>query len=83
MAGKKKKKLATKRTKATAPTGKADTEFVQEAYEDSLKKKLGVFFDAVHREEAETNFVNGLSVLREARERAIQLVQGDSALADH
>ncbi len=83
MAGKKKKKAAKKSTKATAPTGNADTEFVQEAYEDSLKKKLGVFFDAVHREEAETNFVNELTILREARDRAVQLVQGESASADH
>jgi hypothetical protein len=81
MARKKKKKAATKDTKTTASTGKAETDLVQEAYEDVLKKRLGIFLDAVHREEAETNFVSGLSMLRDARVRAIQLVQGDSASA--
>ena len=81
MAGKKKKKkkAATEGTTATAPMGKADTDLVQEAYEEVLKKRTGIFLDAVHREEAETNFVSGLSMLRDARDRAIQLLQGNSA----
>ena len=83
MAGKKKKKSDTKGTKAAAPTGKADTAVVQRAYEDSLKESLATYFLACGNDpkEAEENFLAGLSILRDARDRAIQLVQGDSASA--
>jgi len=58
-----------------APT-KADEELVQEAYGDALKKLLGVFFDACidNHQDAETRFVNGLKILRDARDRALELV---------
>ena len=79
MAGKKKKKS----TKAIAPKDNADTVVVQRAYEDSLKESLVTYFLACGNDpkEAEENFLAGLSILRDARDRALQLVQGDSASA--
>ena len=58
-----------------APT-KTDEELVQEAYEDALKKRLGEFFDACidNQQDAEAKFVNGLKILRDARDRALELV---------
>jgi len=58
-----------------APT-KTDEELVQEAYEDALKKRLGEFFDANidKHQDAEAKFINGLKILRDARDRALELV---------
>jgi hypothetical protein len=58
-----------------APT-KADEELVQEAYGEALKKRLGGFFDACidNHQDAEARFVNGLKILRDARDRALELV---------
>ena len=79
MAGKKKKN----RTKAAATKANADTVVVQRAYEDSLKESLVTYFLACGNDpkEAEENFLAGLSIMRDARDRALQLVQGDSASA--
>jgi hypothetical protein len=79
MAGKKNKKG----TKAIKPKDNTDTAVVQRAYEDSLKESLVTYFLACSNDpkEAEENFLAGLSILRDARDRALQLVQGDSASA--
>ena len=79
MAGKKKKKS----TKAATIKDNADTVVVHRAYEDSLKGSLATYFLACSSDpkEAEENFLAGLSIMRDARDRAIQLVQGESACA--
>jgi hypothetical protein len=81
MAGKKKKKS----TKAIEPKDNADTVVVQRAYEDSLKESLATYFLACGNDpkEAEENFLAGLSIMRDARDRALQLVQADSACAPY
>ena len=83
MAGKKKKKAATKSAKATATTGNADTVVVQRAYEDSLMESLANYFLSCCNDPkaAEERFLTKLSIIRTARDRALQLVQGDSASA--
>jgi len=49
---------------------------LKEAYGDALKKRLDVFFDACidNHQEAEARFVTGLRILRDARDRALELV---------
>ena len=63
-------------TASPATAGNADSDLVQEAYGDALKKRLDVFFDASidNHQEAEQRFVAGLKILRDARDRALQLV---------
>jgi hypothetical protein len=60
---------------AVAPSG-ADKDVVQDAYKESLKKMIEQFFltSDSNKQVAESNFVNGLGILREARDRALQLV---------
>ena len=72
MAGKKKKKS----TKAMALKDNADTVVVQRAYEDSLKESLLTYFLACCNDPklAEERFLTGLSIIRTARDRALQLV---------
>jgi len=71
------KKVATSSAAvALKADGKADVDLVEEAYGDALKKRLDVFFDACidNHQEAEARFVTGLKILRDARDRALELV---------
>ncbi len=70
--------MAVKKAAISSPAAatKADVDLVEEAYGDALKKRLDVFFDACidNHQEAEARFVNGLKILRDARDRALGLV---------
>ena len=79
MAGKKKKKS----TKAIKPNDNADTVVVQRAYEDSLMESLANYFLSCCNDPkaAEERFLTKLSIIRTARDRAVELVRGESASA--
>jgi hypothetical protein len=61
-------------TEALASSG--DTDMVHDAYKDSLKKTIQAYFTICesNKQEAEGVLVNGLKILREARDNALQIV---------
>jgi hypothetical protein len=71
---KKKKQKAAKR--AAAGPANADQAIIMEAYKEELK----IVFHGFHNQciskdaEADANFSNGLSILRDARDRALKLI---------
>lgn len=71
-----KKKKSKKSVRAMAPTGNADADIVHEAYRDGLKQRIGMYFTTCDNNpnEAETNLVEGLKIIRTARDRALELV---------
>ena len=54
-----------------------DVKVIQGAYEDGLKNLFSVYFDGCidDHQAAESRFIKGLGILRDARKRASELVK--------